>query len=86
MASGWSHRRNLCRHGLRGKMNVWFLYEIVQRQHSRERRRQRRRNRRIASIRPVLFFIDDIFVNRGVERFLHLAGRPGELKHCTPFG
>ena len=48
--------------------------------------RQRRRNLRVARVRPVLFSVHQIFVDRGVKGFLHLAGRAGELQHGSSFG
>src|SRR3954469_13329296 len=67
-------------------MALWPADEIMQSRYSRCCRKQRRRNLRIAGIRPVLLAIDDVLVNGGMKRFLHLARRPGKLQHRSSFG
>jgi len=58
----------------------------MQRRYSRDCRNQRRRNLRITRICPVLFAVDDVFVNRSVKRLAYLARRPRKLQYRSPFG
>ena len=55
--------------------------EVVQRVHARNDRRKRRGNLRIARVRPVLFTLDNVAVNGGVESLLHLSGVAGKVDH-----
>src|SRR5208282_763822 len=57
-----------------------FSWEIVQRGYACDRRHKSGWNLWVACVGPVLLSIDDVLVNRGVERFLHLAGRAGKFK------
>src|ERR1700678_598026 len=66
---------------LSSEVNRRFFYEVVQRQYTGHSRRQRRRNRGITRVGPVLFSLDDVFMDRGMQGFLHLPSVAGKLKH-----
>ena len=66
-------------------MALWAADKIMQRRYSRNCRNQRRRNLRITCVCPVLFAIDNVFVNGSVKCLTYLARGPGKLQYRSPF-